>query len=72
MPTYQRPPGTGKPSAFHVTVELALKADAHCNKQNRRAAKALFTQIKADGYTGCYSCATDFIRDWRLSEDETL
>lgn len=65
VPTYQRSPGTGKLSAFHVPLELALKADAHRNKQNRRTAKALFAQIKADGYTGCYSRVTDFIREWR-------
>lgn len=38
VPTYQRTPATGKLSAFHVTLELALKADAHRNKQNRRTA----------------------------------
>ena len=71
VPTYQRTPGTGKLSAFYVTLELALKADAQRNKQNRRTAKALFAQSKADGYTGCYSRVTDFIREWRVSEGKT-
>jgi transposase len=71
VPTYQRAPATGKLSAFHVTLELALKADAHRNKQNRRTAKALFAQITADGYTGCYSRVTDFIREWRVNEGKT-
>ena len=71
MPTYQRTPGAGKLSAFHAVLVLALKADAHRNKQNRRTAKALFAQIKADGYTGCYSRVTDFIREWRVSEGKT-
>ena len=53
VPTYQRAPGTGKLRAFHAVLVLALKADAHRNKQNRRTAKALFVQIRADGYTGC-------------------
>ena len=48
VPTYQRTPATGKLSSFHVTLELALKADAHRSKQNRRTAKALFAHIKTD------------------------
>ena len=71
VPTYRRTPGTGKLSAFHAALVLALKADAHRNKQNRRTAKALFAQIKADGYTGCYSRGTDFIREWRVNEGKT-
>jgi len=33
-------------------LEQALKADALRAKQNRRTAKDLFAQIKADGYAG--------------------
>ncbi len=68
VPTYQRSAATGKLSSFHAVLALALKADAHRSKQNRRTAKALFLQIKADGYSGCYSRVTDFIRGWRESE----
>src|SRR3990167_3826641 len=71
VPTYQRSPGVGKLSAFHAALVLALKADAHRSKQNRRTSKALFAQIKADGYTGCYSRVTDFIREWRVNEGKT-
>lgn len=67
-PTYQRIKGEVKLSVFHAVVERALKADAHRNKQNRRTAKALFAEIKADGYTGGYSQLTAFIRDWRGKE----
>ena len=49
-------------------MEQALKADSHRNKQNRRTAKALFAQIKADGYESGYSRVTDFIREWRGRE----
>jgi transposase len=41
---------------------------SHRTKQNRRTAKALFAQIKAQGYTGGYSRVTDFIRNWRQTE----
>ena len=37
---------------FHAVLKQALKADAHRAKQNRRTAKSLFAQIKADGYVG--------------------
>ena len=63
-PRYQRELKPTKLSAFHATLEQALKADALRNKQNRRTGKALFAQIKADGYPGSYSRVTDFIRDW--------
>jgi len=67
-PTYRRREGANKLTAFHETLELALKADAQRAKQNRRTAKALFAQIKAAGYTGGYSRLTDFIRAWRGNE----
>ncbi len=67
-PTYRRTQGAGKLTVFHRALEQALKADAQRTKQNRRTARALFVQIKADGYQGGYSRVTDFIRDWRTSE----
>lgn len=67
-PTYRRTDGSGKLTPFHEALEQALKADSHRIKQNRRTAKDLLTQIKADGYAGCYSRVTDFIRDWRGRE----
>mgnify|MGYP003853004249 CR=1 FL=1 len=64
-PTYRRKETANKLTAFHQALELALKADSLRTKQNRRTAKALFVQIKADGYAGGYSRVTDFIRAWR-------
>jgi hypothetical protein len=46
-------------------MEQALKADSLRAKQNRRSAKALFEQIKVEGYDGGYSQLTAFIRAWR-------
>ena len=34
-------------------------------KQNRRTARALFAQIKLNGYAGGYTRVMDFIRAWR-------
>jgi len=70
-PTYRRNEGQRKLKAFHGALEQALKADAHRVKQDRRTAKALFAQIRADGYAGGYSQLTAFLRDWRGREDKT-
>ena len=67
-PTYRRKERVNKLTAFQEALVLALKADSHRTKQNRRTAKALFVQIKAQGYGGGYSRVTDFIREWRDTE----
>ncbi len=67
-PRYRRNSKPNKLTPFHAALEQALKADGHRIKQNRRTARALFVQIKADGYVGGYSRVTDFIRGWRTRE----
>ena len=67
-PTYRRGQGPVKLDPFKVAIEQALVADAHRIKQDRRTARALFEQIKTQGYTGGYSGVTDFIRGWRNRE----
>lgn len=59
---YRRSEDPGKLPAFHAALEQAVKADSHCIKQNPRSAKALFVQIKADGYTGGYCEVSAFVR----------
>ncbi|MHD0215561.1 hypothetical protein ACQZEU_12590, partial [Corynebacterium diphtheriae] len=41
-------------------------------KHNRRSAKALFEQIKAEGYDGGYSQLTAFVRSWRGEQGKSL
>ena len=67
-PTYRRCKAVHRLTPFHAALEQALTADAHRTKQNRRTAKALLVQIKADGYVGGYSQLTAFIRAWRGRE----
>lgn len=71
-PKYHRGEVPGKLTVFHAALEQALKADSHRTKQNRRTAKALFAQIKTDGYAGGYSQLTAFIRDWKGKEGKAL
>ncbi len=67
-PAYQRSKKPGKLTAFHESLEQALKADSLRHKRNRRTAKDLYAQIKLDGYQGGYTGVTDFIRAWRERE----
>jgi len=51
-PTYRRREMANKLTAYSEPLKQAIKADSLRTKQNRRTAKALFAQIKAQGYTG--------------------
>ena len=64
-PKYERTSKATKLMPFQDTIVAALKSDARRPKRERRTALALFEQIKAQGYDGCYSRLTDFIRAWR-------
>ncbi len=67
-PRYRRGEVPSKLTPFHAALELALTADAHRSKQNRRTAKAPLAQVKADGYTGSYSRVADFTSAWHGQE----
>ena len=72
VPIYRRSDTPKKLTDFHEILERALKADALRPKHNRRTAKALLAQIKADGYDGGYSQLTAFVRDWRGKEGRAV
>ena len=67
VPKYGRAKDFNKLGDFIDELELALKADALRPKNDRRTARALFVQIKVNGYIGGYTRVTDFIRTWRAS-----
>ncbi len=71
-PKYRRSEAPGKLTAHHETLKLALKADAHRPRHERRTARALYEQIRRDGYAGCYSRVTDFVRAWRQGEGQSI
>jgi transposase len=54
-----------KLAPFVETLVLALKADAHRPRQERRTARALMAELQALGYRGGYTRLTDYIRTWR-------
>ena len=71
-PKYRRGEQPGKLTAFHEALKQALRVDGHRPRHERRTARALFAEIKADGYDGGYSRVTDFIREWRLGEGQSV
>ena len=62
---YQRAKATGKLTLFEPRLLLALEADAHRPKRDRRTALMLFDAIQKEGFSGGYTIVTDFIRNWR-------
>ena len=69
-PKYRRQAQPNKLTPFVETIKQALKADARRPRHERRTAKALYAQIKAEGYDGGYTRLTDFIREWRQGEGQ--
>ena len=49
-------------------LERALIADGHRPARDRRTAKALFHEVRAMGYGGCYARVTHWIRAWRARQ----
>ena len=60
-PKYRRAEQPGKLTAFHDAIKLALKADAHRPRHERRTARALHTEIRAAGYDGGYTAPGSFL-----------
>ena len=64
-PRYRRTAVPGKLSPFHAVLLRALEVDLRRPKRERRTAKALHAELRAQGYSGGYTVLTDFIRSWR-------
>ena len=71
-PRYRRRDTPVKLTPFAEAIKMALKADAHRPRHERRTARALFTQIGREGYAGSYSSVTDFVRAWRQGEGQSV
>ena len=64
---YARKSSPGKLAAFAEWLHRALETDAKRSKGQRRTAKRLFEQLRAQGYAGTYTRVTAFIRRWRTA-----
>ncbi len=67
-PKYKRRGTPTKLTPYIEFLQKALKADSLRPRKNRRSAWALFEQVKDQGYTGCYSRVTDFVRGWHEND----
>jgi transposase len=64
-PKYRRTTKLTKLAPFEPNLLMALVADAHRPKRDRRTALMLFNAMQLDGFTGSYSRVTEFVRHWR-------
>ena len=64
-PKYRRNPVSKVLTPYVERLERALEADSRRAKRERRTAKKLFEEIRADGFVGSYSRVSEFVRAWR-------
>ena len=67
-PKYRRRAVPVKLTPFVEALTQALEVDSHRRKRDRRTAKALHLELKAQGYAGGYTQLTDFIRAWKIGQ----
>ena len=63
-PKYQRRKLVGKLAAFESQLKLALQADTHRIKRERRTGLMHFNALKLAGFTGSYSSVNRYIHGW--------
>lgn len=62
---YKRTPASKKLDVFEAWLRHALEVDARRPRSQRRTARRLHEQLKAEGFSGHYSRVTEAIRTWR-------
>ncbi len=67
---YRRPEVSTQLTPYAEGLRQALTADARRPRSDRRTVKALLEELKTQGYAGCYSRVTDFVRAWREGEGQ--
>jgi transposase len=68
QPRYRRSEVPTKLTPFVEALTLALQADGHRPKKERRTALALHAELRVLGYQGGYTRLTEFIRQWRAKQ----
>ena len=71
-PKYRRQARPSKLTAYEAQLIRCLETDLRRPKRDRRTARRLFTEIKAQGYTGGYTLVSDFVRTWRAQGGKPL
>ena len=63
-PKYARTKNVGKLTTFEVQLQLALRADSHRPKRDRRTGLMHYEALKAAGFTVSYSTVNRCIQRW--------
>ncbi len=64
-PKYRRSSRPSKLSGYKEALVAALQVDSRRPRRDRRTAKRLFNEFKAQGYQGGYTQFSQFIAQWR-------
>ena len=72
QPKYRRPEVSTKLTPYVEALTLALQADGHRPKRERRTALALHAELRTLGYPGGYTRLTQFIRQWRNEQGKVI
>ena len=72
QPKYRRPEVPTKLTPYVEALTLALQADGHRPKRERRTALALHAELRTLGYPGGYTRLTQFIRQWRNEQGKVI
>lgn len=66
---FHRTPPEKKIKPFESGLLQSLKSDSLLPKHDQRTVKELFNEIQEQGFSGCYSCVTRFVQNWRQNSD---
>ena len=65
---YRRSTAPKKIGPYEATLREALATDARRPRRERRTARKLYAQIRAEGFSGSYARVTAFVRTWRAEQ----
>ena len=71
-PKYPKRDSPTKLDGFKDALSAWLKADAHRGKRDRRTAKAMFEELRRQGYSGGYGRVAVFARRWREDQGKAV
>ncbi len=66
--TYRRSAAPKKIGRYEAMLREALATDARRPRRERRTARKLYAQVRAQGFAGSYARVTEFIRAWRREQ----
>ena len=71
-PKYHRKPRATLLTPFEDRLNTWLDEDVDRPVNDQKTALAIFEELQREGFTGCYSLVTDYIRHWRAAKGSAL